>query len=74
MKDKMISAYVKVQTALFFATKSFKEKDRGAVNVVEIVVIIGIAVLLAVVFRGQIEKLLKSLFDSINGNASKAVN
>jgi hypothetical protein len=70
MKDKMMKAIIAIQCGLY----SFKTKEKGAVNIVEIVVIIGIAVLLAVFFKGKIQDLLKSLFDSISGNATKAVN
>ena len=53
--------------------KSFFSRDEGEVNVVAIVVLIGIAVLLAIIFRDNIEKLLKTLFTQVNDNASKAV-
>ncbi len=53
--------------------KKFITKENGDVNIVSIVVLIGIAVLLAVFFRGQIEKLLESLFGTITGTATDAV-
>ena len=43
-------------------------------SIVTMVVLIGIAVLLAIVFRDQITKLIKSLLDTITKNATKAVN
>lgn len=49
-------------------------KEDGDVNIVSIVVLIGIAVLLAVLFRKNIEKLLNSLFQTIFNNANKAVS
>lgn len=51
----------------------FFEEENGDVNIVSIVVLIGIAVLLALVFQEQIEKLLKALFGTITENATKAV-
>ncbi len=54
--------------------RSFFSDEKGDVNIVSIVVLIGIAVLLAIVFRGQIEKLLTSLFETITGSATKAVS
>ena len=74
MQNQMIAAYCAVQAFIVNGIYNFKNKERGAVNVVEIVVIIGIAVLLAVIFRKQIQGLLEQLFNSINGNATKAVN
>lgn len=61
---------------LFLAlqTKCFLTDEEGAVDIVAIVVLIGIAVLLAVVFRGAIESLLTSLLDTIKTNATNAVN
>lgn len=48
--------------------------ENGDVNIVSIVVLIGIAVLLAVVFKDQIKGLLDTLFTSIKGTATNAVN
>lgn len=47
--------------------------EKGEVNIVAIVVLIGIAVLLALVFKDRIEILLDSLFTTIEGNATSAV-
>lgn len=51
----------------------FLTDEQGDVNIVSIVVLIGIAVLLAILFREQIEKLLETLFSTISGNASDAI-
>lgn len=51
----------------------FVEEERGDVNIVSIVVLIGIAVVLAVVFRNAIEGLLDTMLDSIQGNALEAI-
>lgn len=74
MKEKLMSAYIKMQTALRFGIKNFKEKESGAVNVVEIVVIIGIVVLLALIFKDKIKDLLDSLFQTIGSSANNAVS
>lgn len=47
--------------------------EKGEVNIVAIVVLIGIAVLLALVFKDNIERLLNSLFGTITENAENAV-
>ncbi len=52
----------------------FLTDEQGDVNIVSIVVLIGIAVVLAVLFRTQIEGLLGTLFDAIGSNAEKAVS
>ena len=48
--------------------------ERGDVNIVSIVVLIGVAVLLAIVFKDAIGGLLKDLLETIKGNATGAVN
>ncbi len=47
--------------------------EKGEVNIVAIVVLIGIAVLLALTFKTQIEGLLETLFGTISENANNAV-
>lgn len=47
--------------------------ENGEVNIVATVVLIGIAVGLAIVFKGRIEELLKHLFDSLGGRAEAVV-
>lgn len=60
-----------MQIRLFFM-RLFKE-ERGAVTIVEMVVLIGIAVILAVFFRKQVEGLLGTLFGIISGTAGTAI-
>lgn len=47
--------------------------ESGEVNIVAIVVLIGIAVILALFFKDQIMELLKQLFETITGSAKNAV-
>ena len=58
--------------AKLFGRKFIYDQD-GAVSIVTIVVLIGIAILLAVVFRKQIETLLNTLFSSINKSGTDAI-
>lgn len=51
----------------------FCKKENGDVNVVSIVILIGIAVVLAILFKGAIANLLNSLFKTIENNAGKAI-
>lgn len=51
----------------------FKKEERGAVDIVAIVVMIGIAVILAALFRTQISNLLTSLFSTITEKATETV-
>lgn len=54
--------------------ESFLKKEDGEVNIIAIVVLIGIAILLALIFKDRISDLINSLFDTIDQNAQNAVN
>lgn len=53
---------------------SFFHDEKGEVNIVATVVLIGIAVLLAIIFKDAIGNLIKSLLNTISGNATNAVS
>lgn len=66
-----------IRSAMFkaeYKIREFFSKENGEVNIVAIVVLIGIAVLLAIIFRDAIENLLKTLFGTIENNATNAIN
>ena len=65
MKFWMTQAKMKV--------REFFTKENGDVNVVSIVVLIGIAVLLAIIFKDSISTLLGKLFQTITKNAEGAI-
>ena len=54
--------------------KDFFRNEDGEVNIIAIVVLIGIAILLALIFKDRIAELINSLFDTIDSNAQNAVN
>ena len=64
---KLCAAAAKTKVQAFFT------KENGEVNIVAIVVLIGIAVLLAIIFKDAITSLLESLFGTIEENAQKAI-
>ncbi len=53
--------------------RSFFTKEDGAVDIVAIVVLIGIAVALAVIFRTQIQGLIERLLGTVEDQATNAV-
>lgn len=59
--------------SLKLKAKSFLQKENGDVNVVAIVVLIGVAVLLAIIFKDAISKLITDLIKTITGKANQAV-
>ena len=54
--------------------QQFCTKENGDVNIVSIGVLIGIAVLLAIVFKDAISGLINDLLETITSNATDAVN
>lgn len=52
----------------------FLRDERGDVNIVSIVVLIGVAVLLAIVFKDFLGNLLKDMLKSIGGKANGVVD
>ena len=53
---------------------NFVSNEEGEVNIVTIVVLIGIAVALALIFKDQITNLLGTLFETIEEQAVEAVS
>ena len=53
--------------------RTFFNDEKGAVDIVAIVVLIGVAVLLAIIFKDAIGGLIESLLDSIKKNAEGAL-
>lgn len=54
--------------------EDFFKKEDGEVNIIAIVVLIGIAILLALIFKGRISQLINELFNTIDSNAQNAIN
>ncbi len=63
--------YIVVMTRI--KAMQFLQEEDGDVNIVSVVVLIGIAVLLAVFFKNQIVNLLNGLFKTINNSADTAM-
>ncbi len=70
MKDLMLLSSLWVKSKVEELTKD----EKGAVDMVAIVVLIGIVILVAVVFRKALGKLVSGLFDQISGSANDAIN
>ena len=57
--------------SMSFKAKNFFAEEDGDVNIVSIVVLIGIAVILAIAFKDAIIGILKDLFGGITGSTSE---
>lgn len=69
MFQKLDALYLTAQSKV----RNFMAEERGDVNIVSMVVLIGIAVLLAVLFRENIAKLLNTLFNTIKDTSTTAI-
>lgn len=70
----MMNAFRSLCIMAYCQVRSFVKEEKGAVDIVAVVVLIGIAVVLAVLFRTRIQALLETLMDTIEGNATSAVS
>ena len=70
MLQKLDSLWIMAE----YKMHAFLTDEDGDVNIVSMVVLIGIAVLLAIVFRDAIKSLITSLLKTIEKNATDAVN
>lgn len=64
---------MQLYTKLLLLKQDFLEEERGAVDIVAIVVLIGIAVAIALIFRNQITSLITGLFGQIESNANAVI-
>lgn len=70
----MMQLFPAVYAYVLCKWNTFKSEERGAVDIVAIVVMIGIAVLVAAVFNRQIQSLITTLFGQIQTNAENTIN
>lgn len=68
--DKKIIA---MSSAVKRQMESFFNNEDG-LTVVEIVVVMGILILVAIIFRKELSNLVENLFKSIGTNANKVIN
>ena len=69
----MLDMLDRMYIMMMCAAHRFKEEEKGAVDLVTIVVLIGVAVALAVIFKDQAKNLIEHLFEGISGKADEAV-
>lgn len=51
----------------------FRKEERGDVNIVSIVVLCGIVIALAIVFRDQLAKVIEHVLQTVQGRADSVV-
>lgn len=70
----MNGLFMQMYAKMLQAKQNFLEEERGAVDIVAIVVLIGIAVALALFFKEQIAGILTTLFEDIGKSAGQATS
>ena len=68
----MNGLFMQMYVKMLQAKQDFLEEERGAVDIVAIVVLIGSAVALALFFKDQIAGILTTLFGQIEQSAGQA--
>ena len=58
---------------LSMQVNNFLEEEKGAVDLITIVVLIGIAIVLAVVFRDKMKEILNTILGNIQSSATSAI-
>ncbi len=58
---------------VWFKLKNFFESEKGAVDIIAIVVMIGIVVLVAVVFKDRLIELVNHLFDVLDTSSEDVI-
>lgn len=70
MQEKLIAMYIAAQTKIDY----FIKKEKGAVDIVAIVILIAVAIGLAVIFRKQLTTLLEQWFGKIGTAGGEAID
>lgn len=70
----MLSFLDKMFIVIAAQLNAFVEEEKGAVDLITIVVLIGIAIVLAVVFKEQMKGILETLLGNISNSASSAMS
>lgn len=70
----MLNLMLATRTYLKARFSKFTNDERGEVNVVAIVVLIGVAVVLAILFKEQVTTLITDLFNKITGKTDDIFN
>jgi len=76
LKEEVINMLRKLDSLYFMAKyklHAFLTDEEGDVNIVSMVVLIGMAVLLAIVFKNQIKNLIETLVGQITTRAGTAI-
>ncbi len=69
MRNKLNMAAIRLKAFV----DSFIYQEKGAVDVVAIVILIAVAVALAIVFKDQITNIVNTLLDGISDKAATAI-
>lgn len=69
----MIEGLNHLYLVLMMHINNFIEEEKGAVDLITVVVLIGIAIVLAVIFKDKMKSIVESLLGNIQSSAQSAM-
>ena len=66
MREKMDQAYLRVMAELEDAVQNFAAEERGASDIVTVIILIAIVIAAAVIFRGALLSFVQKIMDQLN--------
>lgn len=66
MREKLMKNYLKGQIILSNKIRNFISEERGASDIVAVIVLIVIIIAVATVFQGRLSDSIGNIFDSLN--------
>lgn len=73
MMNAVDRAVINLWIGMKFLVNEFLFDEEGDVNVVSIIVLIGVAIILAVVFRDRAKELISTLMGNVDTQATNAI-
>ena len=74
MKEKIDGAIIRGQIELHNTVDRLASEERGASDIVAVVVLIVIAIAAGVIFKKQLEKAVQNVFSNLDSFVSKSAN
>lgn len=62
----MLKMLDRLYIAAYTGVKSFQKEERGAVDIMAVVILIAIAIALAIIFKERIKTIIENLFDNMD--------
>ena len=71
MREQMTRWYIAMQMKMKNFVEDFAEEEKGAADIVAIIMVIVVVIAVAVVFKEQLERVIKATFDKLTNFIGK---